>query len=55
MRFKISKEMLKLVVGSSQKDKILGLSGWLINFCLGFYDFMEKDRLKVVEESRLLG
>jgi hypothetical protein len=51
---KISKVELKLVEGSFQKDKILGLDGWVIDFYLDFYDFLEEDLLKIIEEYSYL-
>lgn len=35
---------------SFQKDKILGPYGWPIEFYLGFYEFLGKDLMRVVEE-----
>jgi hypothetical protein len=38
-----------------QKDKSLGLEGWLIQFFLGLFEWIGSDILKVVEESRREG
>lgn len=44
-------EEFKLVMHSSKKAKYIGLDGWTQEFCLGFYDMLEEDLLRVVEES----
>jgi hypothetical protein len=51
----VSEDELKEVLHSFQKDKILGLDGWSMDFFVGFFDFFGKDLLKVVEESRTNG
>jgi hypothetical protein len=43
---------LQLDLHSFQKDKSHGPDGWLMDFFLGFYDLIEGDFLRVVEESR---
>jgi hypothetical protein len=48
----ISKEELKDVFSSFQKDKNLCLEGFLIKFYLRSYDLKEEDILGVLEESR---
>jgi hypothetical protein len=51
----VSKEELKLVLPSFNKDKSLGPDGWHVDFFLGFYDLMEEDLLRVVEEVQTSG
>jgi hypothetical protein len=46
---------LKDTLQSFQKDKIPGPYGWSIEFYLGFFDMIEGNILKVIEESRLNG
>jgi hypothetical protein len=48
----VSKEELKGVAFSFQKDKGSGPDGWTIEFFENFYKFLEEDILAVVEESR---
>lgn len=50
----ISKNEME-VLHSFQKDKIMGLDWWPIEFFMGFYDLIGRDLLKVVEESKLEG
>jgi hypothetical protein len=40
------------MVDSFQKDQSPSPDGWSIDLCPGFYDFLEEDLIKVVEESR---
>ena len=51
----LTEEELKDVLGSFQKDKSPGPDGWTIDFFLGLFDFLGRDLLKVVEDSRLAG
>jgi hypothetical protein len=37
-------------LNSFQKDKILGLNGWLVEFYMDFFDLIEEDLLRDVEE-----
>jgi hypothetical protein len=37
---KVTEEELKEVLHSFQKDDILGLHGWIIEFLLGFYELI---------------
>jgi hypothetical protein len=55
MEAKITGEELKYILGYFKKEKILGLDGWTMEFYLGFYEFLEKDLLHVIEESRRSG
>lgn len=48
---KVSKDGLKTILQSFQKDKSLGPDGWGIEFFLGLYNVLAKDLLLVVEES----
>jgi hypothetical protein len=48
----VSKETFKMVVHSFQRDKSHGLDGWPIDFFISFFNLIESDLLKVVEESR---
>jgi hypothetical protein len=48
----VTKGELTEVLHSFQRDKILGLDGWPIEFYLGFYKLVGGDILRVVEESR---
>jgi hypothetical protein len=43
------------VFNSLQKNKVLGLDGWVMEFFLGFYDLIGLDWVRVVEESRKEG
>jgi hypothetical protein len=51
----VTKEELKEVIHSFQKDKSPGPDGWSMDFFLGLFYFIGKDILKVVEESRING
>jgi hypothetical protein len=52
----ISKEELKAILDSFQKDKIIGPNGWTIEFYVDFYvNLLEDDLLKIVEEFENLG
>ena len=50
-----SKDKLHTVLHSFQKDKSPRLVGWPIEFFLDFYDLIEEDLLRVIEESRSFG
>lgn len=41
---------LKFVLKWFKKDKTLGLDGWVVEFCLAFFDLIRHDLLKVIEE-----
>jgi hypothetical protein len=51
----VTKTKLRDTMQRFQKDKILGLDGWTIEFYLGFFNLIGKDIVKVIEESRLNG
>jgi hypothetical protein len=51
----ISKEEIWEILHSIQKEKSLGLDGWLVEYFIGFYEVLEQDLLRVVEESRASG
>jgi len=55
MEAKVIGEELKYILRSFKKEKILGLDGYMVEFYLGFYEFSEKDLLRVIEESWRLG
>ena len=48
----VSEDELEEVLQSFQKDQIPGPNGWSMDFFVGLFDFIGKDILKVVEESR---
>jgi hypothetical protein len=52
MLLEVSKEELKEILESFQKDKSLGLDGWKMECFLGFYEMIEEDLLRVVEETK---
>jgi len=52
---KVTEDELKKTLESFQKDKRPGLDGWTIEFFRGFFDLLNKDPLKVIEESRTNG
>ena len=51
----VMEEELKKVMGSFQKDKSPGPDGWTIDFFLDLFDFLGKDLLQVIEDSRTSG
>ena len=51
----LSEDELEEVLHNFQKKKIQGLNGWTIYFFVGIFEFIRKDILKVVEESRVNG
>eukprot|EP01018_Ginkgo_biloba_P022058 Gb_03022 [translate_table: standard] len=51
----VSKEEVQAVLHSLQKEKRPGPDGWPVEFFMGFYDTVERDLLKVVEETRAHG
>jgi hypothetical protein len=55
MEVEVIGEELKSILGSFKKEKILGPNGWTMEFYLGFYEFLEKDLLHVIDESRRSG
>lgn len=48
----VSMEELKEIINVFQKDKSLGLYGWLIEFYVSFFNLLGKDLLLVLEESK---
>ena len=46
---------LKEVLQSFQKDKILGLDGWTIEFFIDLFELLGGDLLRVVEDTRISG
>eukprot|EP01018_Ginkgo_biloba_P034237 Gb_24170 [translate_table: standard] len=55
MMEEFSKDELKEVLDSFQKDKSPGPDGWPVEFFLGFLEVIEKELLRVIEESRVSG
>jgi hypothetical protein len=55
MESEVTKEELKVVLGNFKKAKSPGPDGWIVEFFLGFYDFLEDEFLRVIEESRRSG
>jgi hypothetical protein len=51
----VTEAELKETLLSFQKDKIIGPDGWTIKFYRGFFDLVEADLLKFIEESRTNG
>ena len=51
----VSKEELKAVLHSFQKDKSPSPDGWTIEFFLGLYDLIGGDLLRVMEDTRISG
>jgi hypothetical protein len=51
----VSLNEIKSILESFAKGKSPGPDGWTVEFFLAFFDFIGKDLLKVVEESRLSG
>ena len=51
----LSEDELEEVLQNFQKNKIPCLDGWTIYFFVGIFEFIGKDILKVVEESRVDG
>lgn len=51
----VTKEELKEVVYSFQREKSPSPNGWPIIFYVGFYECIKYDLLVVVEESRTFG
>jgi hypothetical protein len=49
----VSKEELKVLLSSFKKRKSPNLNNWTIEVYLGFYDLLEEDLLRVIEESKL--
>jgi len=52
---KVTEDELKETLSSFQKDKSPGPDGWTIEFFQELYDFLGKDILRVVEDSRQSG
>jgi hypothetical protein len=55
MIVEVNKEESKVMLTSFQKLKSPSLNGWTMEFLLGFYEMMEEDIFRVVEESRNSG
>jgi hypothetical protein len=55
MEAEVTGQELKSALGFFNKAKSPGPNGWTVEFYLGFYDFLEKDILHVIEESRRSG
>jgi hypothetical protein len=51
----IIQDELKEVLHKFQKDKIMGLDGWIVQFYTSFFDLIGKDLLAMVEESHMVG
>lgn len=51
----VSKEEFKLVKALLKRDKSPGPDGWPIEFFIGFYELLEEDLIKVIEEVRNSG
>jgi hypothetical protein len=51
----VSKEELKVGMASFQKDKSSRLEGWMVELFIGFYDMLEEELLKVVEDTKRSG
>ena len=47
---KVKNEDLKGVLLSFKKDKSNGLDDWTVEFYLGYYELLEEEILRVVEE-----
>jgi hypothetical protein len=54
MEAPITKDELKEVLAGFKNSKSLGSDGWTMEFYIGFYDLLEEEILRVVEESRFL-
>ena len=52
---RVSREELRVVLNTFQKDKSLGPDVWTAKFYLDFFQLIREDLLRVVEEVRLLG
>jgi hypothetical protein len=48
----VSKDKLQKVMHSFQKDKSHGPDGWSIEFFLGFYEIIEDNLMRFIEESQ---
>jgi hypothetical protein len=55
MDSQVTKNELKFVLGSFKKAKSPSLNGWTVEFYIGFYEFLEEELLRVIEESRRVG
>jgi hypothetical protein len=51
----VSKDELQLVMHSFQKNKSTRLDKWPIKFFLGFYEILEEDLLREINESKVFG
>lgn len=51
----VTKEEFKFVLLSCKTAKSLGPDRWIVEFHLGFYDFLVEELLKLIEEFRALG
>jgi hypothetical protein len=43
---------MQTILMSFKKRQNIGLNGWMVEFFIGFYELLEKDLLKVVEEVK---
>lgn len=55
LEVEVTKEELKAVLHSFKKAKSPGLNGRTVEFYLDFYDLLEGELLRVIEESRIFG
>jgi hypothetical protein len=44
-----------VVLHSFKKAKSLGLDGWLVELLIGFYEVIEEDLMRIIEEYRVNG
>jgi hypothetical protein len=51
----VSKDELKSILASFKRDKKPRPGGWLVDLFIEFYDLLEKDLVRVVEEARITG
>jgi hypothetical protein len=55
MEAEVIGEELEYVLGAFKKEKSPGLDGSMVEFYHGFYEFLEKDLLRLIRESRRSG
>jgi hypothetical protein len=53
LEVEVTKEELKAILYTFKKAKSPRPNGWTVEFYLGFYDLLEVELLRVIEESRL--
>ena len=51
----VTKEEFKFVLLSCKTEKCFRPDRWIVEFHLGFYDFLVEELLKLIEEFRALG